>query len=227
MAPDRTSASSLCASATSRATRGGRPCTCGGGSTNRVRGASTRRNGTVNSIFIIGLARPEVQRNGPRRSVITDFSHHGPHETAMTLFQGLPLGFRHLELLTCLLGAQSRSKLIQDRIFDQARRHRFGGTRTPSVLSGRLAYVIAIPPPRLGRVGGDHRPLATLAEEPAGEQSGLWRANRSCPGAATSTELGIDFLPHRRLDDRRMLARVHRIPVFDHAGIDGMGEQPT
>ncbi len=34
----------------------------------------------------------------------------------MILFQGLPLGFRNLELLTCLLGAQSRSQLIQNRI---------------------------------------------------------------------------------------------------------------
>src|SRR5712691_10381009 len=137
----------------------------------------------------------------------------------MTLFQRLPLGFRHLQLLTCLIGMQSRSKLIENRIFDHARWHRFGGTRRPSVLSGRLAYVIAIPPRRLGRVDGDHRPLAALAEEQAGEQSVLGSANRSCPSAATSTELGIDLLPHGRLDDRGVLAGVQRTPMFNHAGI--------
>jgi hypothetical protein len=57
--------------------------------------------------------------------------------------------------------------------------HRLGRTRTPSVLPGCLAHVIAISSPRLGSVGGDHRPLAARAQQPTGEQSVLWRANRS------------------------------------------------
>src|SRR5712691_525896 len=56
---------------------------------------------------------------------------------------------------------QSRELGVGDRardlppatpLMDHARWHRFGGTRTPSVLSGRLAYVTGITPPRPGRV---------------------------------------------------------------------------
>src|ERR1700736_5094691 len=107
-----------------------------------------------------GLAPVEEERSGPSRPVITDFLHQCAHELAMTLFKCLPVGLRNIELLTGLFDAQSRSKLIQDRIFDHARGHRLGWTRTPSVLPGHLAYVIAIPTPRFGRVGRDHRPLA-------------------------------------------------------------------
>jgi hypothetical protein len=67
--------------------------------------------------------------------------------------------------------------------------------------------------------------LAVLAEQQTREQSVLWCPSRACLSAATGTELGIDFLPYRRFDDRRMLTRVHRTVVFHHAGINRVGEQ--
>lgn len=51
--PVRTSTSSLCANARSRAIRGGRPYGSGTGSIKGVSGAGTRRIGTVNSILML------------------------------------------------------------------------------------------------------------------------------------------------------------------------------
>ena len=59
--PDPTRVSSLCASATSRAIRGGLLCGSKAGSTDSVRGRGTRRNGTVNSIFMMGLTSHEAE----------------------------------------------------------------------------------------------------------------------------------------------------------------------
>jgi hypothetical protein len=69
--------------------------------------------------------------------------------------------------------------------------------------------------------------LAALAEQETREQSVLGHTNCSCLGAATGTHLGIDFFPYQRLDDRLMLASVYRTPMFDLAGIDGVGKQPA
>jgi hypothetical protein len=74
-----------------------------------------------------------------------------------------------IERLTVSLRNTERSKLLHNRFFDHARRHRLGRTRTPSVLPGSLAHVIAIAPTRFGCVGGDHRPPATLAVQQTGE----------------------------------------------------------
>ena len=70
--------------------------------------------------------------------------HQCAYELAMILFKGLPQRFRNIQLLACPAVAQRRSKLIEDRIFDHASRHGFGGTRTPSVLPRRFTYIVAI-----------------------------------------------------------------------------------
>src|SRR5579862_8897914 len=132
----------------------------------------------------------------------------------MILLERLPQGFRNIQLIACPAVAQRRSKLIEDRIFDHVRRHRFGWTTTPSVLPRGPAHVVAIPPSWLGRVGGYHRSLAAFACQSTSEQRILWHASSRGPGSAASTKLRVDLLPHRRLHDRRLLACICRTPVF-------------
>src|ERR1700722_18494398 len=207
--------------------RGGLAGNSAGNSVASVRAAGTRRKGTINSSFMAGLAPMEVERNGSGWSVVADSFHQGSNYFLRTLFKGLPFGLRNVELLTRLWRTQNRSELVEDPIFDHPRRHRFAGAGTPSFLPGGLANVVPIPASRFSRIGGNHRPLAALADQQAGEQRGLRCANRSCSGAPASTKLVIDLLPYRLLDDGCLLSRVRRTPMFDFPGIDGIGEQPA
>jgi hypothetical protein len=62
-----------------------------------------------------------VERDSSCGSVITDLRHQGSNEIAIASIKGQPVRFHNVEPLAGLWRAESRSKLLDDRLFDQAR----------------------------------------------------------------------------------------------------------
>src|SRR5206468_11179725 len=168
-----------------------------GGLVVNARGRTSRRIGTVYSIFIVcPFLACERQRHCSRDAVVGDMLHHRANQlTGLALFEYLPGGFRDLELLAYFLTAQGASKLGYDRVLDQRGRNGLGGTGVPSVLARLLADVITKPPAALGRVGRDHRPITAFAEQQSGQQRLLVGPDHLRAATLAGRELSPDLFP--------------------------------
>src|SRR5436190_9701255 len=99
--------------------------------------------------------------------------------------------------------AAMRGHCGTDRVLDPDGRNSLGGARIPAVAACPLADVIPKPPAALGRVGGDHRPVAAMAEQKSGQQRVLLGPDRVRALALPGPKLSVHGFPERRRDDCR------------------------